>query len=109
MPLNAIEWEIKPWDTIVSRWGIEAWPHVGFLTEEAPDEFILNNEVARAEWFPLTALFNRENWGRRTLARRGAGRVLQSLPIWEAAEPCVWGMTAAFLSLFLDRVRGEAL
>lgn len=107
LPAGSVEWEGNAWDAITSRWGIEAWPFVGFVKAGQEKHFTASVEVTRWEWFPLEKLFAPELWSKRILARAVSGRPLESLPVWEASKPCVWGLTAAFLSFFRYRISGE--
>ena len=114
LPYGGVEWIADPWDSVVSIFGIEAFPHLGFLKNELRDQavYLQKEELDDSEWLPLSTLFDRKFWSEE-LTERGvrhdsAQRMRERLPVWCGWRHRTWGLTAILLALFVRRISGAA-
>ena len=98
---GSIEWQTGHWDILPSLYGIRVFPYLGFISQKnSPESLVLQpGEVAAAAWLDFWQLFEPEAWARRELARAPWE--------WRGWEHVTWGLTAAFMALFVKRMSGR--
>ncbi len=110
---GAVEWLEESWDPFCSFFGIQVYPHLGFISQEkAPEVITPSFEVNDAAWLPIDTLFRPELWGKRVLSRPLPGEPAEirqeEVYFWNGWHHSTWGLTAAILAKFVKRISGEA-
>jgi 8-oxo-dGTP pyrophosphatase MutT (NUDIX family) len=109
LPEEKVEWVESPWDSMISIQGTEVFPFVGFLKVPMNEcELKIDQkEVESAEWLPMRHLFDEQLWTRKEFDTFSSRGPVES-PVWTGWKYDLWGLTAALLSIFINRVSGRA-